>query len=47
MHNLLKAQGDINSGSNPESEGLVDPASESESGEEGQGGEEETGGWRQ
>ena len=40
MDNLLQAKGDINLGSDPEREVLVDPASESESDAEGGGGEE-------
>ena len=44
MDNVLKAEGDINSGSDPVGEVLMDPAPESESDEEGVGGEEEGGG---
>ena len=44
VDNVLKAEGDINSGSDPVNEVLMDPAPESESDEEGEGGEEEGGG---
>jgi len=45
--NVLKAEGNINSGSNPEGEVRMDPASESESDEEGEGDKEEGGGGRE
>ena len=47
MDSVLKAEGDSNYGSDPESEVLMDPASESEGDEEGEGGEEDGGGWRE
>ena len=44
MDNVPKAEGDINSGSDPKGEVLMDSAPESESDEQGEGGEEEGGG---
>jgi len=42
-NDVLKSEGNINSGSGPEGEVFMDPASESESDEEGAGGAEEGG----